>query len=230
MTQLRSTRFTLELPSALLLIFQNFLKIQFLESKEWADVHFPPDLDFWSQYLPDPDTNINTCMHFIYCSEWLNSVRHSRVNSAKTGIQRWTFEYEWTMLKKLFLMWFSAAVLNLLRLENHLQILSLGCGPPLKIVPWKIAKIGLCVFISLKNIKVASAREPLAGGPRPQVENCWFSDTVLICDCLHWLIFVSRHLLAALSYPGIIWRIWIVPNKKLSCPSECPEQFPVAPF
>jgi len=35
--------------------------------------------NFWGQYLPDSDTNISTCMHFIfcttnigfcYCSEW----------------------------------------------------------------------------------------------------------------------------------------------------------------
>ena len=38
-----------------------------------------------------------------------------------------------------------AAILNLLRLEEHLQILSPGCGSPLKIVPWKIDKIGLCL-------------------------------------------------------------------------------------
>ena len=54
----------------------------------------------------------------------------------------------------------STAVLNLLRLEDHLQTLPLGRGPPLKIVPWKIAKIGLFVFISLKNQKVAFARGP----------------------------------------------------------------------
>jgi len=47
-------------------------------------------------------------------------------------------------------------------------------------VPWKIAKIGLVVymFISLKNTKVASSCGPprrwprTTGGPRPQVENC----------------------------------------------------------
>jgi len=40
-------------------------------------------------------------------------------------------------------------VLNLFRLEDHLQILSLGRGPPLKIVPRIIAKIGLflCLYL-----------------------------------------------------------------------------------
>lgn len=35
------------------------------------------------------------------------------------------------------------AVLNLLRLDDHFKNLSLGRGLPVKIVPWKIAKIGL---------------------------------------------------------------------------------------
>jgi len=42
---------------------------------------------------------------------------------------------------------YTPPVLNLLRLEDHLQILSLGRGPPLIIVPWKIAKIGLFVCL-----------------------------------------------------------------------------------
>jgi len=42
--------------------------------------------------------------------------------------------------------WLDAtAVLILLKLEDHLKNLSLSCGPPMKIVPWKIAKIGLVV-------------------------------------------------------------------------------------
>jgi len=44
-----------------------------------------------------------------------------------------------------------AAVLNLFRPDDHLKILSLGCGPPLKIVSWEIAKIDL--LISLQNKK-----------------------------------------------------------------------------
>ena len=42
-------------------------------SREWPDGHFPPDtvMNFWSQYLPDPDTNISTCMHFIYCAMYI---------------------------------------------------------------------------------------------------------------------------------------------------------------
>jgi len=47
--------------------------------------------------------------------------------------------------------WSGSAVLNLLRLDDHLQILSLGRGPPLKIVPWKIEIIVcLCVYIITK--------------------------------------------------------------------------------
>ena len=38
-------------------------------------------------------------------------------------------------------------ILNLLGLGDHLQILSLGRGPPVKIVPWKIAKISLFVCL-----------------------------------------------------------------------------------
>ena len=41
----------------------------------------------------------------------------------------------------------SAAVPNLFRLEDHLHILSPGHRQPLKIVPWKIAKIGLFVCL-----------------------------------------------------------------------------------
>jgi len=41
-----------------------------------------------------------------------------------------------------------AMVLNFLRLKDHLQILSLGRRPPLKILPGKIAKIGLFVGLS----------------------------------------------------------------------------------
>jgi len=51
-------------------------------------------------------------------------------------------------------------VLSLLRLD-HLKILSLSRGPPLKIVPWKIAKIGLFVCLySYKIKKVAFPRGP----------------------------------------------------------------------
>lgn len=49
-----------------------------------------------------------------------------------------------------------ASVLNLFLLEDHLglQMLSLSCGPPLKIVPRKIANLGQAfVFKSLKNLK-----------------------------------------------------------------------------
>src|SRR6218665_3676988 len=42
---------------------------------------------------------------------------------------------------------YRTAVLNLLRFADHLQIFSLGRGPPLTIVPWKIAKIGLFVCL-----------------------------------------------------------------------------------
>jgi len=35
---------------------------------------------------------------------------------------------------------YMSAVLNVLRLEGHLQILSHGHGPPLQIVSWKIAQ------------------------------------------------------------------------------------------
>ena len=53
---------------------------------------------------------------------------------------------------------YKPAVLNLLRLEDHLQILFLGRGPPLK--------IGLFVFIFLQNKKVTFARGPPGSGPR----------------------------------------------------------------
>src|SRR6218665_2575096 len=59
------------------------------------------------------------------------------------------------------------AVLNLMRLLDNLQILSLGRGPPLKIVAWKIAKI--CLFVCLypcKIKKVAFARGPPGRCPR----------------------------------------------------------------
>lgn len=46
------------------------------------------------------------------------------------------------------------AVLNPLTLEDHLQILSVSRGPNLKIVPWKIAKIGLLVCLYLCKIKM----------------------------------------------------------------------------
>jgi len=44
-----------------------------------------------------------------------------------------------------------------LRLEDHLQILSLGCGQPLKIKPWKLFEIGLFVCLSPQYLKM----EPL---------------------------------------------------------------------
>lgn len=44
-----------------------------------------------------------------------------------------------------------AAVLNLSRLKDPLQILSLGCGPPPKIVSWKIVKnASACVYLIKK--------------------------------------------------------------------------------
>src|SRR6218665_1008868 len=46
--------------------------------------------------------------------------------------------------------WVSAAVLNLLRLEDHLQIVSLGGGPPLKIEIDNFKNWSVCVFITLK--------------------------------------------------------------------------------
>ena len=53
------------------------------------------------------------------------------------------------------------AVLKLLRLEDHLQILSLGCGPPLKFCALENCQNwSVCVFISLKNKTVTFAREP----------------------------------------------------------------------
>ena len=45
------------------------------------------------------------------------------------------------------------AVLNLLRLEDHLHVLALGRRPPLKIVPWKIAKIGMFVCLYAKKVE-----------------------------------------------------------------------------
>lgn len=48
-----------------------------------------------------------------------------------------------------------ASALNLFLLEDHLGLqMSLSCGPPLKIVPRKIANLGQAfVFKSLKNLK-----------------------------------------------------------------------------
>jgi len=49
------------------------------------------------------------------------------------------------------ILFYIPAVLKLLRLEDHLQILSLGRGPPLKIMPWIIAKlVCLCAYIFAK--------------------------------------------------------------------------------
>ena len=46
---------------------------------------------------------------------------------------------------------YRAADFNLLRFEDHLQLLSLGRRPPLKIVPRKIDKNwSVCMFITLK--------------------------------------------------------------------------------
>ena len=45
------------------------------------------------------------------------------------------------------------AVLNLSRFEDHLQMLSLGRGAPMKIVPPKIAKIGLFVCLNPCEMK-----------------------------------------------------------------------------
>ena len=45
------------------------------------------------------------------------------------------------------------AVLNRLRLEDHLEMLSPGRGLPLKIVPWKIVNIGLFVCLYFHKIK-----------------------------------------------------------------------------
>ena len=82
-------------------------------------------------------------------------------------------------------------------------ILSLGRGPPLKIVSWKITKIGLFVCLYHKKIKKpfltdhhqSDVREP------PQVENGWpiggiifRSQTFVTCLCWcsselwHWLV------------------------------------------
>jgi len=61
-----------------------------------------------------------------------------------------------------------SVVFNLLRLKNHLQILSLDGGPPMKIVP--LAHYGLIH----ETTKIAFAREPpgkTTVGLRPQVEN-----------------------------------------------------------
>lgn len=30
--------------------------------------------DFWCQYLPDPDTNMNTCIHLIYYTMYIGFV------------------------------------------------------------------------------------------------------------------------------------------------------------
>src|SRR6218665_1966121 len=83
-----------------------------------------------------------------------------------------------------------AVVLNLLRLEDHLHILYLGRGPPLKIVSWKIAKlVCLCFYNYRPNCKmkkVTFARGPPGRWPRysgvrgPQVENRWSREFVRI--------------------------------------------------
>ena len=36
--------------------------------------HWIPIPDFWAQYLPDQDTNISTCMHFIYILQYTGFV------------------------------------------------------------------------------------------------------------------------------------------------------------
>src|SRR6218665_1251118 len=57
------------------------------------------------------------------------------------------------------------AVLNLLRLEDHFQILSLGRGQPLNI---EVPKWSICVLISLKN-------NPCSRTTRQMVADFWWS-------------------------------------------------------
>ena|SRR6218665_2318686 len=67
---------------------------------------------------------------------------------------------------------YRSVVLNLLRLEDHLQILSLSRGPPLKILPRKIAKISLFVCLypcKMKKLPLLADHQVDVRGP--QVKN-----------------------------------------------------------
>jgi len=71
---------------------------------------------------------------------------------------------------------YNPAVLNLLRLEDLLQILSLGREPPLKVVPLKIAKIGLFVCLYPKKFPLLTDHQAEVCGQRTtQVENCCYN-------------------------------------------------------
>ena len=69
--------------------------------------------------------------------------------------------------------WTRSAVVSSFRHEDHLKILSLGLLPPLKIVPWKIAKIGRFVYLYSCVIK------KVAFACRPQGK-CWWSVEPLV--------------------------------------------------